>query len=50
MPAFEQTLTDDAIEAVIDHIEIDPGDRRPRFGQIGGDPQPADDGDGGRGD
>jgi cbb3-type cytochrome c oxidase subunit III len=38
MPAFDQTLTEDAIEAVIDHIESFQQTGGPRFGQIGGDP------------
>jgi cbb3-type cytochrome c oxidase subunit III len=43
MPAFDQTLSADAIEAVIDHIESIQELGGPRFGQIGGDPdQPAD--------
>jgi cbb3-type cytochrome c oxidase subunit III len=38
MPAFDQTLTEDAIEAIIDHIESFQQTGGPRFGQIGGDP------------
>ena len=38
MPAFDQTLTDDAIEAIIDHIEAIQETGGPRVGQIGGDP------------
>jgi cbb3-type cytochrome c oxidase subunit III len=45
MPAFDQTLSADAIEAVIDHIESIQELGGPRFGQIGGDPQPAADDD-----
>jgi mono/diheme cytochrome c family protein len=43
MPSFDQTLSADAIEAVIDHIESIQETGGPRFGQIGGDPEPADD-------
>jgi mono/diheme cytochrome c family protein len=38
MPSFAQVLSDDAIEAVIDHIESLQQSGGPRFGQIGGDP------------
>jgi mono/diheme cytochrome c family protein len=38
MPSFRQVLTDDAIEAVIDHIEGFQTTGGPRYGQIGGDP------------
>jgi mono/diheme cytochrome c family protein len=38
MPAFDQTLSDDAIEAIIDHIESIQQTGGPRFGQVGGDP------------
>ena len=43
MPSFAQVLTDDAIEAVIDHIEGIQETGGPRFGQIGGDPRPEGD-------
>ena len=36
MPSFEQQLTDDAIEAVIDHLERIQETGGPRTGQIGG--------------
>jgi mono/diheme cytochrome c family protein len=43
MPAFDQTLSADAIEAVVDHLESIQELGGPRYGQIGGDPQsPAD--------
>lgn len=45
MPSFAQVLSDDAIEAVIDHIESIQETGGPRFGQIGGDPAPAAEGD-----
>ncbi|GGI05681.1 c-type cytochrome [Egicoccus halophilus] len=38
MPSFAGVLSDDAIEAVIDHIEGLQETGGPRFGQIGGDP------------
>jgi mono/diheme cytochrome c family protein len=38
MPAFDQVLTDDAIEAIIDHLEAIQETGGPRFGQLGGDP------------
>ncbi|MEX2503855.1 MAG: c-type cytochrome, partial [Egicoccus sp.] len=41
MPPFGQVLTDDAIEAVIEHIEGFQETGGPRYGQIGGDPEPA---------
>jgi cbb3-type cytochrome c oxidase subunit III len=41
MPAFSQELTDEAIEELIDHLESFQQLGGPRFGQIGGDPQPA---------
>lgn len=43
MPAFERTLSDDAIEALIDHVESFQQSGGPRAGQLGGDPTPADD-------
>ncbi len=43
MPPFDQVLTDDAIDAIIDHIESIQQTGGPRFGQVGGDPQPEDD-------
>jgi mono/diheme cytochrome c family protein len=43
MPSFSQVLTDDAIEAVIDHIEGFQTTGGPRYGQIGGDPSPEGD-------
>jgi mono/diheme cytochrome c family protein len=45
MPAFDQVLTDDAIEAVIDHIESIQTTGGPRFGQVGGDPMTAEEDD-----
>lgn len=42
MPAFDLELTDDAIEAVIDHIESFQELGGPRTAQIGGEPAPAD--------
>jgi mono/diheme cytochrome c family protein len=45
MPPFAQVLDDDAIEALIDHLESFQTTEGPRFGQIGGEPQPADDED-----
>jgi mono/diheme cytochrome c family protein len=44
MPAFAQTLTPEAIEAVIDHLETIQATGGPRFGQIGGDPVVAQEG------
>lgn len=48
MPAFDQTLTPDAIEEVIDHIEGFQERTGDRYGQIGGPPTAAgeDDADG----
>ena len=43
MPAFDLELTDDAIEAVIEHIESFQELGGPRVGQIGGDPVASDD-------
>ena len=43
MPPFGQVLTDDAIDAVIDYLDGFQQTGGPRFGQIGGDPQPAQD-------
>ncbi|MFA9432696.1 c-type cytochrome [Egicoccus sp. AB-alg2] len=43
MPSFAGVLSDDAIEAVIDHIEGFQETGGPRFGQIGGDPRPEGD-------
>jgi mono/diheme cytochrome c family protein len=40
MPPFAQVLDDDAIERVIDHVESFQELGGPRFGQIGGDPDP----------
>jgi mono/diheme cytochrome c family protein len=51
MPSFDQELTDDAIDAVIDHLEGLQETGGPRVGQIGGPPrtgdedEPADDGE-----
>ena len=42
MPSFAQTLTPDAIEAVIDHLESIQVTEGPRFGQIGGPPVEAE--------
>ncbi|MEX0592139.1 MAG: c-type cytochrome [Nitriliruptoraceae bacterium] len=44
MPAFAQTLTPEAIEAVIDHLETIQVTGGPRVGQIGGDPVVAQEG------
>jgi mono/diheme cytochrome c family protein len=38
MPAFDRVLTEDAIEAIIDHLESIQQLDGPRFGQLGGDP------------
>ncbi len=38
MPSFRQVLSDDAIEAVIDHIESFQTTGGPAFGQLGGNP------------
>ncbi|MFA9446264.1 c-type cytochrome [Egicoccus sp. AB-alg6-2] len=43
MPSFGRVLSDDAIEAVIDHLESLQETGGPRFGQIGGDPAPEGD-------
>ena len=43
MPAFDQTLTPEAMEAIIDHIESFQVTGGPNFGQIGGDPVRAED-------
>jgi mono/diheme cytochrome c family protein len=43
MPSFSQVLTDEAIETLIDYIESFQVMEGPRFAQIGGDPDPADD-------
>jgi len=43
MPPFQMALSDDAIEAIIDHLESFQQTGGPRFGQIGGDPQPQGD-------
>ncbi|MCC5948198.1 MAG: cytochrome c [Nitriliruptoraceae bacterium] len=45
MPAFDQELTDDAIEAVIDHLQEIQQLDGPSFGQIGGDPVPGEEED-----
>ncbi len=46
MPSFDQRLSDDAIEAVIDHLESIQQTGGPRTGQIGGPPTTGDpDGD-----
>ncbi|MTV24413.1 cytochrome c [Nitriliruptoraceae bacterium ZYF776] len=45
MPPFEQVLTADAIEQIIDHIEERQVTGGPRFGQLGGDPVVGDDED-----
>lgn len=45
MPSFEQTLSDDAITAVIDHLESIQVTGGPRVGQLGGLPDPAEDED-----
>jgi mono/diheme cytochrome c family protein len=41
MPSFAHELSNNAIEAIIDYIEGIQQTGGPRFGQIGGDPQPA---------
>jgi len=46
MPPFGQVLTEDAIESVIDYLDSLQQTGGPRFGQIGGDPQPAEDEEG----
>jgi len=38
MPAFGDTLTDDAIDAIIDHLESTQVTGGPAFAQVGGDP------------
>jgi mono/diheme cytochrome c family protein len=43
MPPFAQVLEDDAIEALIDHLESFQQLDGPRFGQIGGEPRPEGD-------
>ncbi len=45
MPAFDQVLTAEAIEEIIDHIESFQVTGGPRYGQVGGDPVPAADED-----
>jgi mono/diheme cytochrome c family protein len=45
MPPFAQVLDDDAIQALIDHLESFQVTEGPRFGQIGGEPQPASEDD-----
>jgi cbb3-type cytochrome c oxidase subunit III len=40
MPPFAQVLDDDAIEELIDHLESFQELGGPRFGQLGGEPQP----------
>jgi mono/diheme cytochrome c family protein len=46
MPAFDLELTDDAIEAVIEHIESFQELGGPRTAQIGGEPTPPDEDEG----
>jgi cbb3-type cytochrome c oxidase subunit III len=43
MPPFGRMLSDDAIEAVLDHLEELQETGGPRAGQLGGDPAPGDD-------
>jgi len=43
MPAFDQTLTDEDIETIIDHLEGIQEEDGPRAAQIGGEPGPAED-------
>jgi mono/diheme cytochrome c family protein len=38
MPAFDQTLTDDAIDAIVEYLESFQTTGGPAFGQLGGDP------------
>lgn len=42
MPDFDQTLTDEAIDAVIDHLESFQTTDGPNYGQVGGDPTASD--------
>ncbi|MFP4634776.1 MAG: c-type cytochrome [Nitriliruptoraceae bacterium] len=48
MPPFDQELSDDAIDAVIDHLEGLQETGGPRSGQIGGPPTSDDDGEDGQ--
>jgi len=41
MPSYAGVLTDDAIDAIVDHLASFQRTGGPRFGQIGGDPQAA---------
>jgi mono/diheme cytochrome c family protein len=43
MPPFAQVLDDDAIEALVDHLESIQQTGGPRTAQIGGEPRPEDD-------
>jgi mono/diheme cytochrome c family protein len=45
MPAFDQTLTDEDIETLIDHLEGVQEEGGPAYAQIGGEPGPAEDDD-----
>jgi mono/diheme cytochrome c family protein len=45
MPSFDQTLTDEAIESVIDHLEDIQETGGPLFGQVGGPPRLGEDED-----
>ncbi len=45
MPAFDQTLTPEAMQEIIDHIESIQVTGGPNFGQVGGDPVPPEDED-----
>ena len=45
MPPFDDTLTPEAMEQIVDHIESFQVTGGPNFGQIGGDPVRADDDD-----
>ena len=42
MPSFSQVLTDDAIDAIIEHVEGFQQTEGPRYGQIGGEPTAAE--------
>ena len=45
MPSFALELTDEAIDAIVDHVASIQRTGGPSFGQIGGDPVPAADGE-----
>ncbi len=46
MPSFAQVLTDEALDAIVEHLASIQQTGGPSFGQIGGDPVPQDDTDG----